>query len=99
MEKATKFHRVRRIADVIETAWHPIPLQYWVEGVLLESPEVDGNINMLRMTNSKNPEGRLGIFKTSKIVSIDQNKITTKNSVYEIEEIEADNLSCYANSN
>lgn len=87
-----KFHRIRKIADIATN--HPIPLQYWVEGILLDSPRIGDKVIMLRLANTKNPEGKLGYFQTSKIVSIDQNKITTANSVYEIEEIKEEDLSC-----
>ena len=68
------------------------PVYYWLIGLVnLEMLKVGNRIVATRFSNTKNPEGRRGMFSSSEIVSVDGNldnyTVTTKNSVYSLKKI------------
>jgi hypothetical protein len=63
-----------------------LPIEYWCEGSLLRPIEVGYGIVLARRT--RNGVEMYGTMMTSKVISIDADKVTTTNSVYKIEYLE-----------
>ena len=61
---------------------------YTIKGILEQPIRIGGLIMVLRY--QRNDIERFGIFTSTRVKSIDGNKITTENSVYEINTLEGD---------
>jgi hypothetical protein len=61
-----------------------LPTGYWVEGVLINDIEVGKPIDIFRVANSLNEQGKLGLFTSSPVVSIDGPIIKTQNSIWSL---------------
>lgn len=59
---------------------------YWIAGDILDGPTVGEPVRIMRYI--RNGAETTGLFYTSRVVSIDGDYFTTKNSIYKIEEYE-----------
>jgi len=84
--------QLHRVTKISKNNGMDIPPDYWVIGELqLDCYKVCGKIYIWRLANSTHPEGRLGEFTSSEIMTIeyhgDYDLVHTFNSVYRVEKI------------
>ena len=64
---------------------------HWAEGYLCYPAKVGSMIMMIRLSNSKHPDGHLGLFNTSVVKRIEDRDgyklVRTENSIYKLEEV------------
>ena len=71
---------------------------WWCEGFLDSDIKVGEKLFLTRIANYNYPNGRLGNFLTTIFVKIDNNKIYTQNSIYQVDKKEY-NRNKYTNFN
>jgi hypothetical protein len=69
----------------VRSITHSLPVDYEMQGFLVEPPEVGGIVRLLRI--QRNDVAALGVFQSTPITAVGEGIFTTKNSVYQIQRI------------